>query len=111
MEPSCSLRRSPTSSARKRSRTEPRIAPRFRSCTRCKTRSQSATPARPPARSRDGVLVEAEDRGKELAGVAARRLGHLLGRALGDDLAAGVTALGAEVVLDHQHGVATLDEP
>src|SRR5919106_2862794 len=60
--------------------------------------------------------------GEELPGVGAGRLRDGLGRPLGHDLAAGVATLGAEVddvvgalddvemVLDHQHGVAGLDE-
>ena len=63
-----------------------------------------------------------EQRLDELAGVAARDLRDLLGRAGRDDLAAGGAALGAEiddpvgglddveVVLDDEHGVAVVDE-
>ena len=59
---------------------------------------------------------------QEAAGVALRDLRHLLGRSLGDDRAAAVAALGTEVddpvgrlddvevVLDHEHRVALVDE-
>src|SRR5258708_3911587 len=52
-----------------------------------------AGPALPPA------AVLRQHRGQKLAGVAARRLDDVFGRAPGDDLAAAVAAFGAEV--DH----------
>src|SRR6266850_4420285 len=70
-----------------------------------------------------GGAAAAEDLPEILPGVAALRLGHLLRRACRDDAAALVAALRAdvhdpvgpldhvEVVLDHQHGVARLDQP
>jgi len=69
----------------------------------------------------EGVDVE-EQRSEGAAGVAHGVLGHLLGRPLGDDIAALLAALGPEVdhviggldhvrvVLDDDHGVAQLDE-
>src|SRR6185436_7312123 len=66
--------------------------------------------------------VEAEERGEELPGVRLRRLRDLLRRALDDDAATALAALGTEVddpigalddvevVLDHEHGVPCIDE-
>ena len=72
---------------------------------------------------RRAYLATAQHRLEHLAGVAARRLGHLLGRALGDHRAALVAALGpevddpvrrldhVEVVLDDDDRVALVDQP
>ena len=77
----------------------------------------------PPGGPLGGAGAAGEDRREELAGVAVLHRGDLLGRALGDDQAAAVAALGAhvddpvgvlddvEVVLDDDDGVALVDQP
>src|SRR5712664_679952 len=76
-----------------------------------------------PERVGSGGAAAAEDLSEILPGVTALRLGYLLRRACRDDAAALVAALWTdvhdpvraldhvEVVLDHQHGVARLDQP
>src|SRR2546425_8881969 len=76
-----------------------------------------------PARSRDTPdLAGREQVAQVAAGERPRHAGGRLGRALGDDLAAGLAALGTkvdhpvrglddvEVVLDDDNGVAGVDE-
>jgi peptidoglycan/LPS O-acetylase OafA/YrhL len=92
-----------------------RAKARSRGQIACQGRNSAAT-----SRVRRGSARQ--ERGEELAGVARLVLGDDLGRALHDDVAAAVAAFGTEVddpvgglddvevVLDHEHGVALVDE-
>src|SRR5204862_4185446 len=111
----------------------PRAAHTRRRWSATRARVPAPTPRHPQAHSqalRMGSGLQApysrlsglDERSEELAGVAVRGLGHGFGRALHDDHAAGVAAFGTEVddpisrlhdvevVLDHEHGVALIDE-